>query len=310
MPDANTADYHHLAPIADYANDVMLFCSCMPFDEFYKMTQPRIENEMNSGAGITQLTLAMVNARYPFMKIDDSWRYGNDKHKRPDDDYVTDIRSHIMALDDGWLRSFGIYICEDIRDVLVEYGLIGDDGKFIAGVDYIIEQIKEKFGTLRWYASLIAYDDDIIGDATADEVNDRLDLIVAAYELISSVTCISCGTHDGVRFNRGWISPTCYKCYAINELTMYDNQIYEGEFIKDTDEGPLDRYRTDGALCTVYTQEGQYRYDILDCILGNGAPHMHAADIIGDILGDDIRQRYAQHEHGRVLPSDTPDTDD
>ena len=312
MPDANTADTT-TTPIADYADDVMSFCSCMPFDEFYKMTQSRIENEMNSGVGITQLTLAMVDARYPFMKIDESWRYGSDKHKRPDDDYVTDIRSHIMALDDGWLRSFGIYICEDIRDVLVEYGLIGDDGKFIDGVDYIVEQIKEKFGTLRWYASLVAYDDDIIGDATVDEVNDRLDLIVTAYELISSVTCISCGTHEGIRFTRGWISPTCYKCYAKNELDMYDNQIYEGEFVKMTDDGPLNRYRTDGALCTVYARDGQKQYDLFDRILGNGAPHIHATDILCEILGDDVRQRYAQHDHDRMLSADaidTPDTDD
>ena len=307
MPEANTADTT-TTPIADYTDDVMSFCSCMPFDEFYQMVQSRIENEMDGGSGITNLTLAMVNARYPFMKVDYNSLWW--EHKQPDDGYVSDIRSYIMSLDDGWLRSFGLYICEDIRGVFVEYGLLAGDGKMIDGVAYVIEQIKEKFGTLRWYASLVTEDDDVFEDKHISEVDDRLDLIVTAYELISSVTCISCGTHDGIRFTRGWISPTCYKCYAKNELDMYDNQIYEGEFIKATDDGPLIRYRTDGALCTVYTRDGQKQYDLFDRILGNGAPHMRATDILCDILGDDVRQRYAQHEHDRMLSDDVIDTPD
>lgn len=310
MPEANTADTT-TTTIADYTDDVMSFCSCMPFDEFYQIVQSRIESEMDSGSGITQLTLAMVNARYPFMKADYNSLWW--EHKQPDDGYVSDIRSYIMSLDDGWLRSFGLYICEDISDVFFEYGLLAGDGKMIDGVAYVIEQIKEKFGTLRWYASLVTEDDDVFEDKHISEVGDRLDLIVTAYELISSVTCISCGTHEGIRFTRGWISPTCYKCYAKDELDMYDNQIYEGEFVKATDDGPLNRYRTDGTLCTVYTRDGQKQYDLFDRILGNGAPHMHATDILCDILGDDVRQRYAQHEHDRMVSDDAidmPDTDD
>lgn len=295
----------------DYAADVMSFCSVMPFDEFRDMVQQRIDDELDSETGISQLSLAMINARYPFMHQDedpwyDQWyldsRDGNADDSNcdstPDEDYVTDVRSYITSLENGWLRSFGVCICEDIRGTLIEYGLMSSDGRMFDGVSYTISQIKEKFGTLRWYASLDGDDSNAFAVEAADE---RIDLITSAYEILSSLTCVTCGTHDGVRFTRGWVVPMCYECYEGNER-RYGRTLTKQEFVDDTMPGQLDAYRREGALVTVYGIDGSYRYDLLDRILGNGAPHTYVAELLGDVLGDDVCERYAERDYDVTLP--------
>lgn len=295
----------------DYAADIMSFCSVMPFDEFRDMVQRRIDDELDGETGISQLTLAMINARYPFMRQDedpwyDPWYLDTkddntddaDDERDPDEAYVTDVRSHITSLEDGWLRTFGLHVCEDIRDVLIRHGLMSGDGRMIDGASYTIAQIKEKFGTLRWYASL---DGDDANAAAVNEADERIDLISSAYEILSSLTCVTCGTHDGVRFTHGWIVPMCYECYKSNER-RHGRTLTEQEFVDDTMSGQLDGYRKNGAIVTVYGIDGGYSYDLLDRILGKGAPHTHVAELLGDVLGDDVRKRYAERDCDGKIP--------
>ena len=64
--------------------------------------------------------------------------------------------------------------------------------------DTEITQIKEKFGTLRFYCS---------GDGS----DDIFELISKA-EQLSGITCEECGTTENVTTEGGWIKTLCKKC--------------------------------------------------------------------------------------------------
>lgn len=104
----------------------------------------------------------------------------------------------------GWDARFGLEICEDIRTILesdVDDTVDPHLSKAIAG--YIIEQVKEKYGTLRWYDMVITED---------NSISEAMYNLNHVYEMLSSATCIECGaTKDVFMTNGGWISPLCYK---------------------------------------------------------------------------------------------------
>ena len=59
---------------------------------------------------------------------------------------------------------------------------------------FAVSQVKEKFGTLRYYCS----------------VNDRIQHLVDLAEICSAHTCELCGKYsDGVSSNHGWLSTLC-----------------------------------------------------------------------------------------------------
>lgn len=62
---------------------------------------------------------------------------------------------------------------------------------------YMIFQVKEKFGSLRWYAN---YED--------VEINN----ILNRYEVISTKICVECGA-QATRTSKEWIGHYCDKCY-------------------------------------------------------------------------------------------------
>lgn len=88
---------------------------------------------------------------------------------------------------DGWRKAFGERLCEELKAELVKAGALDD---------YRIVQIKEKFGTLRWYDS---------GNTEAGYK------IISKYESLSARTCICCGK-PATRIATGWISPYCDDC--------------------------------------------------------------------------------------------------
>lgn len=100
----------------------------------------------------------------------------------------------------GWAGRFGLEICEDIRTVLERADESGS-----ALERYRLDQIKEKYGTLRWYDGNI-----FNGDGhTYDDMHNLNGL----YESLSGATCIECGDITDVWMTSGgWISPMCYKC--------------------------------------------------------------------------------------------------
>lgn len=87
---------------------------------------------------------------------------------------------------DGWWNSFGAALLEDLAEAIQLDGL--EDV-------YSISDVKEKYGTLRWYGT---------SSSRVDEVLDR-------YEEISGRTCIRCGKRAHW-ISRGWIAPYCDTC--------------------------------------------------------------------------------------------------
>lgn len=113
--------------------------------------------------------------------------------------------TELDAMEDGWRIKFGEDICKEIKYSLLHTYTKDIKNKFsisyiiayIKGLhmlfNYRIEQIKEKYGSMRWY--------DYGG--TEDVFN-----IINKYEDISYKTCIVCGK-PAKYITKGWICPYC-----------------------------------------------------------------------------------------------------
>lgn len=92
----------------------------------------------------------------------------------------------------GWRKAFGIEMCKEIKQVLLEKG-----GRKLL-CDYRIMDIKEKYGELRWYSNW-----------TFEE----LEKVIDKYANKSVVTCIECGEKAVWMTDwKDWASPYCDKC--------------------------------------------------------------------------------------------------
>jgi hypothetical protein len=67
--------------------------------------------------------------------------------------------------------------------------------------DYEIHQVKEKFGTLRYYIGTIDHDR-----------FDQMSKIIDSYESKSAITCETCGSEGELRSQRYWYRTLCVTC--------------------------------------------------------------------------------------------------
>lgn len=111
--------------------------------------------------------------RFPFLEIKDA-------------DYEC---TWLDAIPDGWRKAFGEQMCEELKAALLEENALDD---------YQIEQVKEKYGGLRWYTN-----------ATTRKALDIAD----KYEILSEKICIKCG-QPATCTTTGWIVPLCDACAA------------------------------------------------------------------------------------------------
>ena len=95
--------------------------------------------------------------------------------------------TELDAMPEGWRKAFGKQMCEEIREALIEDNYL---------YKYRIAQIKEKYGSLRWYDC-----------GSSKKVQD----IINKYENLSIRTCICCG-RPATKISLGWISPWCDNC--------------------------------------------------------------------------------------------------
>ena len=93
------------------------------------------------------------------------------------EDFVTVTDPYFFEIDSGW---YGL-----IKNLIVEL--------LEAGWDKEVHQVKEKYGTLRFYT----------GGAT-----DKMYEIIRQYERVSAVTCEVCGEVGQIRPG-GWIKTLC-----------------------------------------------------------------------------------------------------
>lgn len=130
--------------------------------------------------------------RFPFLMPHNRWT-----DEVPEDfDYSY---TELDSMPDGWRKAFGEQMCEEIREELVRVDYLDK---------YRITQIKEKYGTLRWY------------DFGCTER--MLREIIPKYEHLSAKTCIKCG-NPATKVSTGWISPYCDTC--ANEIGQYERFI-------------------------------------------------------------------------------------
>lgn len=97
--------------------------------------------------------------------------------------------TELDCMPEGWKKAFGKLLCEDIKKELIKANFLDK---------YRICEIKEKYGTLRWY------------DFGAPE---EVTKILYKYEHISEYTCATCGKVNVPIYNSGWILPQCTKCF-------------------------------------------------------------------------------------------------
>ena len=97
------------------------------------------------------------------------------------EDFVTIMDPHFFEIGSGW---YGL-----IKNLIVEL--------LEAGWDKEVHQVKEKFGTLRFYT---------VG------ATDKMYEIITKYERLSAVTCEICGEAAEVRTG-GWVETLCDKHY-------------------------------------------------------------------------------------------------
>ncbi len=132
-----------------------------------------------------QLKNWILVGKYPFLAIEKT------------NDYTTTWFDSIPI---GWRKAFGEMICEEIKQQLISDGELDE---------YVIFEIKEKFGQLRWY----------------DNGSRAVYRIIDKYSVLSEHICINCGKPDVPMTNCGWWSPYCKKCftkpsdYYINKLS-------------------------------------------------------------------------------------------
>lgn len=104
----------------------------------------------------------------------------------PDDKIFT----FIDCAPKGWAK-----LCEDLcAELKVLFDSIGFK-------DYSLCQVKEKYGSLRWYE----------GSGVPIKIGDEYSKIVRKYEELSEKTCCVCGA-PATKISRGWICPFCDKC--------------------------------------------------------------------------------------------------
>lgn len=108
----------------------------------------------------------------------------------------------------GWRIAFGEQMCEEIREALIKADCLDE---------YRIMQIKEKYGSLRWYDG-----------GAPREVHE----IIRKYERLSERTCIHCGK-PATQISTGWISPFCDECVENNPYKAYKHYVPIEEWFKE-----------------------------------------------------------------------------
>ena len=103
----------------------------------------------------------------------------------------------------GWRKTLGIPLCEELREeiLIIDSSLLNK---------YRVSQVKEKYGTLRWYAG---------------SYSEQMEDILTKYEDISQYTCVVCGKRYVPIFDDGWISPFCRECYKSHRERIWGNDL-------------------------------------------------------------------------------------
>lgn len=124
--------------------------------------------------------------KYPFIR---AYEANGD----PVDDYTV-----IDGMPRGWRKAFAMQMLEDFKNAAVEDGI-----DYTNQLELSVIDVKEKFGSLRWYWHTI-------------KDSPHLDRITTLYEEVASAFCCECGKHP-VMMTTGYILPLCEDCWKEHE---------------------------------------------------------------------------------------------
>ena len=116
--------------------------------------------------------------KYPWARLRALWSMEIDEERDAMDD-----------MPEGWKIAFGDLMFEELDEAIFRENLQDD---------FVVEQVKEKFGGLRFYVNV---------------ANESIWDIIDKYEAISEHVCIECGKPDVPMLNTAWISPMCPECF-------------------------------------------------------------------------------------------------
>ena len=131
----------------------------------------------------------------------------------------------------GWRRAFGL---EMVREIDEELKRQGEDARN----SYNVLEIKEKYGSLRWYCN---------GDQTIQDIIDK-------YAVISTHVCIFCGKPDVPIRIDGYLLPECEDCYETEEGTKegYKDVVSEIDGNNIPDSYHVNRWTPNGYVNLVF----------------------------------------------------------
>lgn len=119
--------------------------------------------------------------------------------------------TELDEMPEGWKIAFGEQLCEELTEELKKYNYLDD---------YRIVQIKEKFGSLRWYDNY-------------HPKGSKMSEIIVKYELISQHTCIKCGK-KATKESIGWICPWCDDCAdKVKDRWEFIDIVYQNNEVED-----------------------------------------------------------------------------
>ena len=168
--------------------------------------------------------------------------------------YTGVIYDDYDALDEmpeGWRVAFGDLLCEELDAAIKDAGLVDE---------FVIEQLKEKYGRLVIYVS-----------HETPEIRD----ILEKYRALSGNVCMYCGKPDVHMLRTGWISPQCEDCFSdmnCSEIGKYSDLAYAG-----------DGKMSNSVTVKIYGKDGREEYHKINC----------------KDTADKIRARWLERETGR-----------
>lgn len=136
---------------------------------------------------------------------------------RPDDENYDYSWTKLNWLPKGWLIAFGSDLLLELRDILIKNNCLDS---------YSVIEIKEKFGTLRWYSC-----------GYPKELRSEMQAFEDKYKVKSAFTCIECGKPATV-VTTDYILPLCDECLKEEIKENPENSHYKpvNEWYKEWNE--------------------------------------------------------------------------
>lgn len=97
----------------------------------------------------------------------------------------------------GWKKAFGEMLCEELTEELLRNDNYGN--KYLN--EYKVQEVKEKFGQLRWYDNGYPH-------------GSQIPQIIDKYSVLSENICAHCGKPDIPMTCNGWWLPLCKDCFC------------------------------------------------------------------------------------------------